>query len=66
MWECENARALIVEGWKGTNRQRWMSMALVETIKSFEVHSKKVLEVLEINCRKVGPGGERMKSRHLR
>jgi hypothetical protein len=43
-----------------------MSMALVETIKSFEVHSKKVLEVLEINCRKVGPGGERMKSRHLR
>jgi hypothetical protein len=27
-------------------------MALVETIKSFEVHVKKVLEVLMINCRK--------------
>jgi hypothetical protein len=41
MWECENAKALIVEGGKGTNRQRWMSMALVETIKSFKVHVKK-------------------------
>jgi len=50
--ECENAKALIVEGGKGTNRQRWISMALVETIKSFEVHVEKVLEVLMINCRK--------------
>jgi len=44
MWECENAKALIVEGGKGTNRQRWISMALVETINSLEVHIKKVLE----------------------
>jgi hypothetical protein len=52
MCECENAKALIVEGGKGTNRQRWMSMALVETIKSFEDHVKKVREVLKVNCRK--------------
>jgi hypothetical protein len=52
MCECENAKALIVEGGKGTNRQRWMSMALVETIKSFKYHVKKVREVLKINCRK--------------
>jgi hypothetical protein len=44
MWECENAKALIVEGGKGTNRQRWISMVLVETINSLEVHVKKVLE----------------------
>ena len=39
-------------------------MALVETINSLEVHIKKVLEVLKINCRlEVGPGvgGERIK-----
>jgi hypothetical protein len=29
-----------------------MSMALVETIKSFEDHVKKVREVLKINCRR--------------
>jgi hypothetical protein len=44
MCECENAKALIVEGGKGTNRQRWMSMALVETIKSFKYHVKKKFE----------------------
>jgi hypothetical protein len=65
MCECENAKALIVEGGKGTNRQRWMSMALVETIKSFEDHVKKSSRSFEDKLPEVGQGGERIKLRHF-